>query len=96
MDRAGALHGAVCGFVAGGIAAALTTPLDVLRTRMMLSLQVCSLIQPMSVGQIARNIYVPGGVAGFFMGIVPRVAWISVGGSIFLGVYEGIRSFLGP
>ncbi len=37
-----AYEAAVCGSFSGGVAAALTTPLDVLKTRVMLDLRVCT------------------------------------------------------
>jgi solute carrier family 25 S-adenosylmethionine transporter 26 len=70
------------GSVAGGVAAALTTPLDVLKTRVMLSKE------RVSVGQVFWQIARQEGVRPFFSGIVPRVTWISIGGAIFLGSYQ--------
>lgn len=53
---------AICGAVAGGIAAALTTPLDVVKTRIMLSEE--SLQKQPTIPSIFRSIYRDGGVRG--------------------------------
>ncbi|AET37536.1 Pet8p Ecym_1298 [Eremothecium cymbalariae DBVPG len=78
--------GAICGSIAGGIAAALTTPLDVLKTRLMLN------EQSIPVMQLLKHIYREEGVKVFFSGVGPRTLWISAGGAIFLGVYEAVHS----
>jgi len=77
----------ICGAFSGGIAAAVTTPLDVAKTRIILANKTC----PDASGNFAsvlRNVYIAQGVKGWFAGIVPRVMWISIGGAIFLGVYD--------
>ncbi|KAK3997045.1 mitochondrial carrier domain-containing protein [Cladorrhinum sp. PSN332] len=79
---------ALYGSLAGGVAAAVTTPLDVLKTRVMLS------TQKEGMGAIVKDILREHGVRPFFAGIGPRVMWISIGGAIFLGSYQwAINSF---
>ncbi len=81
--------------LAGGVGAALTTPLDVVKTRVMLeakapvglsgaraSASVLSI--PGRLVSIARE----EGAGALFRGVVPRTIWISLGGAVFLGVYE--------
>ncbi|KAF9510989.1 hypothetical protein BS47DRAFT_1215862 [Hydnum rufescens UP504] len=78
---------AACGSLAGGVAAAATTPLDVLKTRVMLDMQS----DRTSKGAILRRlkaIYQKEGLRALFSGVVPRTLWISAGGACFLGVYE--------
>jgi solute carrier family 25 S-adenosylmethionine transporter 26 len=70
------------GSVAGAIAAASTTPLDVLKTRVMLS------EQRVTVGHVFRELARQEGIKPFFAGLAPRVTWISIGGAIFLGSYQ--------
>ncbi|KAJ3189291.1 hypothetical protein HDU85_002919 [Gaertneriomyces sp. JEL0708] len=82
---------ALCGSVAGGIAAAATTPLDVLKTRIMLSTRKGP--SP-GIYETFRGIIAEEGWRTLFAGVGPRVFWISLGGSIFLGVYEGARGAL--
>ncbi|KAK9457412.1 mitochondrial carrier [Dipodascopsis uninucleata] len=85
-DHANAAEGALCGSIAGGIAAAVTTPLDVVKTRIMLSEQ--RVVMKTLVQEIIKD----DGFKGFFKGIGPRTMWISAGGAVFLGVYEAAKS----
>lgn len=82
------IQGAICGSIAGGIAAALTTPLDVLKTRIMLNEKRVSPIY------LAKVIFREEGFKVFWNGVGPRTMWISAGGAIFLGVYETVNSLL--
>ncbi|KAK3397111.1 mitochondrial carrier domain-containing protein [Sordaria brevicollis] len=81
---------ALYGSLAGGFAAALTTPLDVLKTRIMLS------ERREGVVSVVKGIWRDGkeksgsGLRPFFSGIGPRVMWISIGGAIFLGSYQSV------
>ncbi|CAM1302124.1 SLC25A26 (predicted) [Pycnogonum litorale] len=77
----------VCGAVSGGIAAALTTPLDVAKTRIMLANKDSEFAQD-KIHKAMKMIYQENGFRGLFAGMVPRVIWISIGGAIFLGVYD--------
>ncbi|KAI0268127.1 S-adenosylmethionine transporter [Gloeopeniophorella convolvens] len=86
----------LCGSVAGGIAAALTTPLDVLKTRVMLDLRDPSDPAYLPPLRRLRQIYVSEGHRALFAGIVPRTMWISAGGAVFLGMYEWTIDFLRP
>jgi len=77
----------LCGAVAGGVAAGLTTPLDVAKTRIMLAKAGSEEAQAGILG-IWRTVVQESGVRGLFAGVTPRVTWISVGGAVFFGVYE--------
>lgn len=76
----------ICGAIAGGIAAGLTTPLDVVKTRIMLADQ--NEVNKTSAYRILRGIYRDRGIRGIFAGFVPRVLWITLGGAIFFGFYD--------
>ena len=80
----------VCGAVAGAVAAGLTTPLDVAKTRIMLASRGSDVARG-SIVFALRDVFASQGVAGLFAGVAPRVVWISIGGCIFLGVYDKVR-----
>lgn len=82
LAEVSAAESAVYGSLSGAVAAGVTTPLDVLKTRVMLS------AERESVAGIVKGILRDHGVRPFFAGIGPRVMWISIGGAIFLGSYQ--------
>ena len=89
---------ALFGSFAGAVAAGLTTPLDVLKTRIMLSRRQFGDIDHKTrlVGLIQDSSKTEG-VRTWFRGFVPRVTWISIGGAIFLGTYQWAwNMFSGP
>lgn len=79
---------AVYGSVAGAVAAAVTTPLDVIKTRVMLS------SEKRTVWDVVSTIVRENGARPFFAGIGPRVMWISIGGAVFLGSYQWVVNAL--
>lgn len=91
---------AALGSIAGGCAAALTTPLDVIKTRLQTQAgqqQNKSSNIPLQhqryKGVIDAFVRISReeGYSTLFSGIKPRVAWISIGGAIFIGSFEEFR-----
>lgn len=76
------IQSALLGSLSGAVAAGLTTPLDVLKTRLMLAKE------SQSVWRLAARTYQAEGASVFFRGIGPRTMWISIGGAVFLGSYQ--------
>ena len=76
---------ALFGSLSGSVAAVVTSPIDVAKTRMMtahLSERQMTMTQTLSA------VFKEQGIRGLFRGIVPRVTWIGLGGAVFLGGYE--------
>lgn len=84
---------AACGSFGGAIAAAATTPLDVLKTRLMLGVDAQG-VPYEGVGDVLRKTVGKEGSMALFNGIQPRVMWISIGGFVFFGAYETFKSLL--
>ncbi|KAG7200612.1 hypothetical protein KM043_001170 [Ampulex compressa] len=85
-------EGAICGSASVAISAAITTPLDVAKTRIMLSCTSADKDE-VKISTMLKEVYRERGVRGLFSGFVPRVGGFTVGGFVFFGVYENVRKF---
>ena len=82
----------VLGALAGGAAAAVTTPLDVVKTRLMTQSQGGPAHGAYAgVADAFRRILREEGWRTLFAGVRPRVASIALGGGIFIGSFEEFR-----
>jgi len=84
----------VLGATAGGITGFVTTPLDVIKTRLMTD--TCTINPLRGVVDCGTRIVREEGAKALFRGASPRVAWISLGGGAFFGVLESARKVFVP
>lgn len=92
--------------VSGSIASVVTTPIDVVKTRVMLSAGEGAAVEMESGGQraskspgrgawaVGKHIVKDEGVRGLFRGGMVRSVWTAVSLSLYLGLYEGGRFYL--
>lgn len=91
--------------VSGTVSAFVTTPIDVVKTRMMLSATEGSgsSVNAQSEGKkrptkgamaVGREIFRQEGVRGLFKGGAIRAGWTAVALSLYLSIYEGGRVYL--
>lgn len=85
------LENALIGAFAGAITGAVTTPLDVIKTRLMTQ---GTKGHYKGLSDCVVKIVQEEGPAAFLKGIGPRVMWIGIGGSIFFGVLERTKQIL--
>lgn len=81
---------AACGAIAGTFSAAITTPLDKIKTLLMTNAAAYG----GSVTACAAKIFHDEGLIGFAAGLIPRVAYIAPSVVIFFIAYEKTKQYL--
>lgn len=86
---------------AGGIAAVLTNPIDVVKTRIMLAAAAdddaaatAASRRRKSTRTVVKEIIAERGVKGLFRGMVIRTVWTMFGAALYLSIYESGRVYL--
>jgi solute carrier family 25 S-adenosylmethionine transporter 26 len=90
-ERVTAYEGSAIGACAGALTASITTPFDVIKTRMML--QGTNKVYAGGIDCMMKMI-AEEGMGSLFKGVGPRVTWISVGGAVFFGALEKTKELL--
>ncbi|XP_015519354.1 mitochondrial S-adenosylmethionine carrier protein [Neodiprion pinetum] len=85
------LEGAICGAGSVAVAAVITTPLDVAKTRIMLS-DTSAEKDEVKISTMLKEVYREKGAKGLFAGFAPRVFGFTLGGFVFFGVYEQVKA----
>jgi solute carrier family 25 (mitochondrial S-adenosylmethionine transporter), member 26 len=88
--------------VSGSLAATITTPADVVKTRIMLGAKDASNVpsgqhtrSPNVSGlAVARAVIQESGIRGLFRGGMLRAAWAAMGSGLYLGSYEATKVWL--
>lgn len=78
--------------ISGSIASGVTTPTDVVKTRMMLLGDEGK--RHRTGFQVAIQVYREKGLPGLFRGWLLRSAWAALGSGLYLGTYEGAKVWL--
>jgi solute carrier family 25 S-adenosylmethionine transporter 26 len=86
------LEAAICGAISGSFSAAITAPLDRIKTLLMTD----SAAYGGSVLSCAKQIWTQEGAAGFLKGVGPRVVYIAPSVVIFFVCYEQVQQRLKP
>ncbi|RVX73256.1 hypothetical protein B0A52_02384 [Exophiala mesophila] len=105
-----ALITAMSAGIAGSGAAWITTPIDVVKTRIMLAASTDDPVdnRPKQRGMlfegiqgnrksgftVAAEVFKKEGIQGLFRGALLRAAWTTFGSGLYLGIYEGGRFYL--
>ncbi|KAL2834547.1 mitochondrial carrier domain-containing protein [Aspergillus pseudoustus] len=94
----------VAASISGSIASVVTTPIDVVKTRMMLAASAddtgsstgtqLKSKRARSIRSVGKEIFRNEGSKGLFRGGAIRVVWTAVSLSIYLSIYEGGRFYL--
>lgn len=82
------------GSIAGAVAAAITCPLDVAKTRIQLADKNAEQMSTRNPVRVLYRIYRDDGAIGLFGGFLPRVLWTTIGGFIWFGSYSLVISLL--
>eukprot|EP00747_Dinoflagellata_sp_TGD_P170521 gnl/TRDRNA2_/TRDRNA2_202299_c0_seq1.p1 gnl/TRDRNA2_/TRDRNA2_202299_c0~~gnl/TRDRNA2_/TRDRNA2_202299_c0_seq1.p1 ORF type:complete len:272 (+),score=23.11 gnl/TRDRNA2_/TRDRNA2_202299_c0_seq1:96-911(+) len=85
------IDGMMCGSISGMVAGAATTPLDAIKTQIMLTEQHSE--RP-GLGVALLNAHRKGGLRDLFRGVLPRTVYCGIGGALWLGAFEMSKSYL--